>query len=171
MDLKGVGFLSIQNSQQEDQWLFLPSARRSRRLVGSSKNSKFLDSDLTYDDFSVSTYDQFQSHLLKKLSNKKTAVIESVSKNPESSTYAKIRTWVDKKTYKILKSEHYNQEGQLIKKMNFTQYKKIGKRYYRAQKVEVKDILQKRKTVLKLTDLKTKRLPSSLFTLSQLERP
>ncbi|MBW2742169.1 MAG: outer membrane lipoprotein-sorting protein, partial [Deltaproteobacteria bacterium] len=50
-DIEGTGFLSIEKSEGEtDQFLYLPSLRRTRRIVSSQKSNRFVNSDFTYED-------------------------------------------------------------------------------------------------------------------------
>ncbi|MCB0414619.1 MAG: outer membrane lipoprotein-sorting protein [Bdellovibrionales bacterium] len=168
-DLKGVGFLSVHSGASEDQWLYLPSTKRARRIVGSGSNSRFLDSDLTYDDFKTSTYKDFKNRILKDEDAKKVVVIESLAKT-KNSAYAKILTWISLKDFKVLKSNYFDSKGQLIKTMSFKKYKKYKNKYWRAHLVEVKDIKLKRKTLLTLSSVKMKKTNENEFSLTELEQ-
>lgn len=165
-DLKGVGFLSLNTgSKSEEQWLYLPSEKRSRRIVGSNKKGKFLDSELSYEDFRVSTYEDFESKIIEK--SKDTYVIESTSKEDDG-IYDKIKTWIDIKNYRILKSEYYSHDGKLVKEMSFNNYKKY-KNLWRAQNVSVKNLKKNRSTTLEIQKLSAKKMSDSEFSMSALE--
>src|SRR5437588_11278240 len=45
-DLKGLSLLTVTNGGKEEQYLYLPSDKKSRRILGSSKRGKFLDSEI-----------------------------------------------------------------------------------------------------------------------------
>ena len=65
-DLKGVGLLTVsKNSDDESQWLYLPSEKRSRRITGSNKKGRFLDSELSFEDLSLSTYKNFSNSVIE----------------------------------------------------------------------------------------------------------
>lgn len=50
-NLKGTGFLTYDYVENEDdQWLYLPAARKVRRLSSSERGDFFLGTDFTYDD-------------------------------------------------------------------------------------------------------------------------
>lgn len=49
--IEGTGFLNIEKTgQNDDQHLFLPSLRRSRRIVSSQRDGKFVNTDFTFED-------------------------------------------------------------------------------------------------------------------------
>ncbi|MGE0526454.1 MAG: MMPL family transporter, partial [Bdellovibrionales bacterium] len=64
-DLKGLSLLTVASGDSEDQWLYLPSDKKSRRILGSNKKGKFLDSDIAYEDLRVSTYKEFDNKVVK----------------------------------------------------------------------------------------------------------
>ena len=49
-DLKGTAFLAQMGPDKEDQWLYLPSTKQVRRVVGTKKNTGILGSELTIED-------------------------------------------------------------------------------------------------------------------------
>ncbi len=170
-DLKGVGLLTVsKQANDEDQWLYLPTEKRSRRITGSNKKGRFLDSELSFEDMSVSTYKNFTNTVLetKKQGDKTIALIESKAKKQSDSTYSKIKTWVDITQYRILKAEYYDEDGELLKIMTFNNYKKYQSSW-RAQNVTVKNVKKNRGTTLEIKNISMKKLPDSEFTISALE--
>ncbi len=170
-DLKGVGLLTVsKQANDEDQWLYLPNEKRSRRITGSNKKGRFLDSELSFEDLSLSTYKNFSNTVTetKKQGNKIITTIESKTKNQDESTYSRIKTWVDTTQYRILKAEYYDEDGELLKVMTFSNYKKYQKAW-RAQTVTVKNVKKNRGTTLEIKNLSLKKLPDSEFTISALE--
>jgi uncharacterized protein len=167
-DLKGVGLLSEAKGGDETQWLYLPSEKRSRRIASSNKNGKFLDSDLTYEDMSLSTYENFNNSIEKQVEGKNVAILVSVAKDKDASSYGKIRTWVDTKNFRILQSQYYDSKGKLVKKMRFDKYKKYGN-VWRAGIVRVEDIKKKRSTTLQLKSVSLKSINEGDLSMSALE--
>ena len=59
-DVKETGFLVIEHSDRDDDmWLYLPTLRKSRRKLASSKKDSFLGTEFSYGDItgpSVSEY-------------------------------------------------------------------------------------------------------------------
>jgi hypothetical protein len=49
-DVRGVGLLSIDTEERENQWLYLPALQRVRRISSSQKSDSFMGSDFSYED-------------------------------------------------------------------------------------------------------------------------
>ena len=168
-DVSGIAVLSVVKGTSEDQWLYMPSQKKARRVVGGNKSQKILDTEFSVEDFSASTYAKFQNKVLKeeRAPSAAVAVIESTGKGDAS--YSKILTWVDLANYQIQKSEYYDKEGKLLKTMVFRDYKKFGN-VSRAQTVEVRNMQNQRSTILKIAGLKINAgLSDSEFTQNALE--
>jgi len=119
-DVKGTTLLMIeQGGDQEDlQYLFLPSRKKTKRISGSNKDAKFVGTDFTYAD--LENYD------LKKGEYKKLAdqnykgtdcyQIEIVPKNPDDFFYSKVVGLIDKQTFVPLKMDFFDKtDGALLK--------------------------------------------------------
>lgn len=171
VDLKGVSLLTISEGDEESQWLYLPSSGRSRRIVGSNKKGRFLDSDLAYEDLSIATYNQFKNNVAKvyKVKGQKIVLIESLPKTQSDSSYGKIRTWVNLKYHRIEKAEYYDKANKLVKKMDFDGYRRVGGKYWRAKKLIVTDVTTERRTILTLKDVELAKLSDGEFSISALE--
>lgn len=171
-DVNGVALLSVVKGKSEDQWLYMPSQKKARRVVSGNKSQKFLDTEFSIEDFSANTYSKFSNKILKEQRSPSSAivVIESRAKDGESSgSYSKILTWVDIKDYQVQKSEYYDQQGKHLKTIVFKDYKRFGN-IWRAQTVEVRNMQNKRSTVLKIASLKLNAgLSDRVFTQSALE--
>ena len=169
-NLKGLSILSINEPESENQWLYLPSSQRTRRILGSNKKSRFLDSDLSYEDLQMETYRNFNNTLLKITGKKeKIAVIQSTLRPGKESSYTKIKTWISVKFNRVVKTEYYGESGKLVKVMKFSKYKRYKKRYWRAKAISVEDMVEKRSTLLTLKSVSFKKLKGESFTLSALE--
>ena len=170
-DLKGVSLLSITEGDSEDQWLYLPTSKRSRRIVGSGKKGRFLDSELSYEDMSVNTYSTFNNKVLKTTGRgkHKIAIIESKSKKDTDATYDKIHTYIALPQNRIEKVEYYDKKGKLVKIMGFAKYQRVGKKYWRAGLVTVTNKQAKRSTQLELKKVQLNKLSDDQFTTTAME--
>lgn len=171
-DVSGIGLLSVSTGKNEDQWLYMPSQRKARRIVSGNKSQKFLDTEFNLEDFSASTYSRFTNRIVKeeRAPSAAVAVIESLAAKGTQSSYSKILTWVDLNSYQVQKSEYYDGEGKLLKTMVFRNYKKFGTAW-RAQTIEVRNMQTQRSTVLQMAGLKLNSgIPDREFTQSALEQ-
>ncbi len=168
-DLRGMGFLSVSQGSQVDQWLYLPSSKQTRRIVGGKKGANFLDSELSYEDMGSSSAKNFTASILKTEADN--TVIESKTTQPDSA-YSRILTWIDLKTKLVSKIEYYDQANSLLKTTLMSHYKKFANGVWRAQEVVVQNVQNHRGTKLELTELKFNRgLSSRNFSPSALANP
>lgn len=171
-DVSGIAFLSVVDGSREDQWLYMPSQKKARRVVSGNKSQRFLDTEFNLEDFSAATYANFENKILKeeRSPSASVVVIESKAKKGSDSSYSRILTWVDLNTYQIQKSEYYDRNGKLLKTMVFRDYKKYGSAW-RARTVEVRNMQNQRSTVLYVAALKVNAgLSDREFTQVALER-
>jgi len=168
-DLKGTALLSVSKGKSSDQWLYLPSSKQTRRIQsGKSRSGSFMDSELSYEDMGTSS----DAAYVSKVAGKKTdggrefTLIENTPKG--DSTYGKTIIWVDDKTDLVGKIEYFDKSGKPLKVSTFSSYKKF-ENVWRAQKVSVTNLQNKRGTVLELSGLKlNKGLDDGEFTESAL---
>jgi hypothetical protein len=166
-DLKGLTLLSVTEGDNDDQWLYLPSSKKSRRIVGGNKKGKFLDSDVTYEDLRASTYSEFKNKVISETA--KLIEIESIAKLDIESSYGKILTWVAKPEYRVEKVEYYDPELKLLKRAEFKDYKKSGKKYWRAHLVQIQNVQENTKTKLEVQKISVGKIDESEVSHAALE--
>ncbi len=167
-DLKGTALLSVNKGGASDQWLYLPSSKQTRRIQSSKKSGGFMDSELSYEDMGTSSDAKFESKTVgaKKESGHDFTLIENTPKG--ESSYGKTVIWVDDKTFLVGKIEYFDKAGKPMKISTFSKYKKFDN-IWRAEKIEVTNLQNKRGTVLELSGLKlNKGLDDGEFTESAL---
>ena len=153
-DLKGTALLSISKGKSSDQWLYLPSSKQTRRLQGGgSKGGSFMDSELSNEDMGTNSEAQNDSKVIGKKNEggRDFTLIENTPKG--ESSYGKTVIWVDNKTSLVGKIEYFDKNKKPLKVSTFSQYKKF-ENVYRAQKISVVNLQNKRGTVLELSGLK-----------------
>ncbi|RZA00358.1 MAG: outer membrane lipoprotein-sorting protein [Proteobacteria bacterium] len=171
-DLKGTALLSVNKGKESDQWLYLPSSKQTRRIQSGKRSAGFLDSELSYEDMGSASDTKVASKVLReeKLGGKSYAVIQNDLTG--ESSYGKVLVWVDLGTYLVGKTEIYDKAGKLLKETALTDYKQFGSGAaapWRAQRLEVKNVQNKRSTKLELSGLKLNQgLSDEEFTESAL---
>jgi outer membrane lipoprotein-sorting protein len=127
--VRGSRFLTIENSGKEkDQWIFLPSLGKIRRIAASEGSGSFMGSDFSYDDISSTDRktDQDNHKILRteKFNGKDCYVIESSSKDANYQ-YSKMIQWIDANNFVIYKIELYDRRGTQIKLLEITEYREV----------------------------------------------
>jgi len=101
-DIRGVGFLQIEHGEaDDDQWIYLPALKKSRRLVANNKKDSFMGSDFSYGDFSRPKVDGYLHRLLRSevCDGADCHVVESLPASEAIRTehgYGRKLTWVRK---------------------------------------------------------------------------
>jgi uncharacterized protein len=149
-DIKGMAFLAIIDKNDESQWLYIPSAKQVRRLVGTQKSAGVLGSELTMDDLNSNAIKNAKTKILTQ--NAKEIQIEVIPRKG-TSTYSKAIMTISAKEYVPLKTEYFAKNGKVKKRVTFANYKKI-KGFWRAHLVKVENLMNKRKTNLELSQVK-----------------
>lgn len=154
-DLKGTALLATLKGEQEDKWIYLPSTKQTRRLTGESGQGGILGSELSTEDFDFNR-DQGAQNVIKKeaeIGGKKYLIVES-DVNTTSPSYSKIISYVSATEYVPVKVECYDKQGKLLKTLDFAGYKKVAGGKMRASKISIKNVQNKRATVIGLSQVK-----------------
>lgn len=173
-DVKGTGFLQFEYDdpgKDDDRWLYLPALKRVRRISGSTKNEYFMGSDFTYDDLGDRSVDEDEHTLLREeeLDGQKCWVVESVSKD-KNYMYSKVIRWIRQDALMDIKIEFYDRHGALMKVLTVGDIK-LQDGFWTAFSMEMDNLQDEHKTLLKFTDVKyNSDLSDSIFRVSTLER-
>jgi uncharacterized protein len=120
-DIKGTAFLQIEHIDgEDDQWVYLPALKRSRRLVANNKKDSFVGSDFSYGDISLPKVDHYRHKLLRSeiVDQADCFVVESVPATDEvrtNSGYSRKVSWIRKDTFIEAKVEYYDLAARLLK--------------------------------------------------------
>jgi hypothetical protein len=96
-DIKDTALLSISLANgQEDQWVYLPALKRSRRIPTNRKGGQFVGSDFYYEDLQDRKPSSDTHRILGKqtLDGTPTTVLESIPVDPGNSVYRKRVSWI-----------------------------------------------------------------------------
>jgi len=171
--VRGSRFLTMENSgRDKDQWIFLPSLGKIRRIAASEGSGSFMGSDFSYDDISSTDRrtDQDNHKILRteKLNGKDCYVIESSSKDANYQ-YSKMIQWIDANSYVIYRIELYDKKGSQIKLLEIPEYRETQGRLAPYQ-TKMTTLADGTSTSLNVVNLKyDDPIPESVFTTKFLE--
>ena len=133
---KGLGFMQvdyIEEGKSSDQWMFLPALKKTKRVVGDEdgpKTGSFFGSEISYEDIEKHHENDFTYKLIKeeKIKETPTWVIEMTptGKKAKTRSYGKSTSWISKRSYIVLKTEHYDKRGFLLKTFKQSNVEKIN---------------------------------------------
>ncbi len=166
-DVKGTSFMnwSYTGGKEDDQWIYLPALKRTKRISSGSKGDYFMGSDFTYDDLGDRHPDMDNHKLLKEetIDGRPCYVIESTPKD-EDYMYSKTITWVMKDNLVGLQREFYDEDGDLLKTLTIHKFEKING-FWTILKTEMKNVQKDHRTIIEFSNVQINQgIPSSKFT-------
>ena len=179
-DIKNTAFLTYDfadSDKDDDQWLYLPALRKTKRIVSSDKSGSFMGSDFSYADMTKRRADDYNNKVVKetKVGDVDIWVIESVAKEQKTideTDYSKSYLFVRKDNFVVTRAIHFLVDG----KKKFLDVKKMEEidGIWVATHIEMKTTKNKQtthKTVLNLQDIKfNQEISESFFTVRQIEK-
>lgn len=135
-DIKGTAFLTHSNIlTQDDQWLYLPSLKRVKRISSKNKSGPFMGSEFAYEDISSIEVAKFD---YKYLRNEPCGIVDLecfvVERYPlyKHSGYTRQISWVDTTEFRLQKVDFYDRKDELLKTLTYEDYKQYLGQYWRA---------------------------------------
>lgn len=133
-DVKDTGFLTYDYDafgKDDDQWLYLPALRKTKRIASSDKSGAFMGSDFNYADMTRKDLDAYDFKILKPMPVRgaDTWMIEAIPKTREEidkTGYQKSWLFVRQDNFVVVRAVHWTDEGGYVK-------------YYDVPKLEVID--------------------------------
>ncbi|NOX46277.1 MAG: outer membrane lipoprotein-sorting protein [Chlorobi bacterium] len=129
-DVKNTSFMSWtydDESKSDDQWIYLPTLKKVKRISSDSKSDYFMGSDFTYDDLGDRKLDDDTHKLIgnETIDGIDYYVVESTPKD-EDYMYSKTKTWIRKDNFIGLKKEFYDEDGELLKILKIKKFVEIS---------------------------------------------
>lgn len=170
-DLKGTSLLSILSSQSENQWVYLPSTKQTRKvLTADHKDAGILGSEIRYEDFNPSVIRQTKVGFLKteKRDGKEFDVFET--KVPAGlSVYTTAQIWIDNSA-DVPAEIAYFIKNEKVKTIKFRDYRMIGD-VKRPHHMIIANLKNNRGTEIKMADFQiNKGLPVQRLSVESLSK-
>jgi outer membrane lipoprotein-sorting protein len=166
-DIRDTGLLTVgATGRNDDQWIYLPAARRVKRISSSSRSGSFVGSEFAYEDMVDQALDDFSYLWLRDESC--CHVVEAYPKF--SSGYEKQIVWFDMSSGLPVQIEYFPKRGSKLKVLAISGYRNYGG-VWRPSLMRMKNHLNGRSTDLSWSDYRFNvGLAPSEFTTRALER-
>ncbi len=153
----------------ENLWIYSPRLKRALRLPPSGRSESFLGSDISYND--LGGRDLEQDYTPRLLAEEKAAVLLELIPRPQAPTpYGRVTIRAAAQTYTPTEVVFFDQRGQAVKRITFSEYVPAGPRRF-PTRVVVEDLLRPgNRTVARYSEYKFGiAIPPACFTLQALE--
>jgi hypothetical protein len=180
-DVKDTGFLTYDyddDTRDDDQWLYLPALKKTKRIASTDKSGSFMGSDFSYADMTDRKLDYYDYKLMKETDIDGVPVwqIESIPNNEkeiDETGYTKSIVFVRKDNYVVVRAVNWVKKGKRLKYFDVKKLEKIDGIWV---PTEMHMTTKKGKTTLHKTILLAhdvhfnQDLDDDLFTVRKLEK-
>jgi hypothetical protein len=180
-DVKDTAFLTYDYddpAKDDDQWLYLPALRKTKRIASSDKSGSFMGSDLNYSDMTDRNLEDYDFTLKKELDvhGHKTWLIESIPRTKKvvkETGYQKSLLFVRQDNYFVIRALNWVKDGGYLKYMDVRKLDLIDGIWVATEMHVTKKRGKKfvHKTMLTLSNVKFNQdLDYGLFTVRRMEK-
>ncbi|MAE69323.1 MAG: outer membrane lipoprotein-sorting protein [Gemmatimonadetes bacterium] len=148
-DVKGTRLLTWGHLERDDdQWLYLPSLHRVRRISSRSRSGAFMGSEFAFEDLGSREVEKYEHGYLRDemIEGRATWVTEQVPRD-ERSGYRRQIVWTDQEYHAPIKIEFYDRKNELLKTMLFSDYGRYG-RWFRPGRIDVENHQTAKRSIL-----------------------
>lgn len=165
--VRGTAFLNISKGANDVQKLYLPALSRIQTITSAQQGDRFMGSDFTYEDLGAQDPDEYDFELISEEGDQ--AVIKAEKK--QNSQYAYIHFFINTERYALDKAEYYNEDGEIIKRLEATDYTQAVEEVWRPGKMIMYELREDRRTELSWEDRSfNESIPDWRFTERALRR-
>ncbi len=180
-NVKGTALLTYDYddaAKSDDQWLYLPAMRKTRRISGGERGGAFLGTDFTFEDIK----NQSRGSLLDRswstkgieiVDEQPCYAIEGVPTSPDLAKelgYSKLQTYIDVELSLMRKTDFWDTSNNVFKSISIRDYQQIDG-VWTARIMEAKNLETGHSTIFTITDVRLNSgLPDDIFSVQSLER-
>lgn len=180
-DVKDTGFLTYDYDdpdKDDDQWLYLPALRKTKRIATDDKSSSFMGSDLNYSDMTSRDLEDYDFTLVKEMEDRghKVWLIQAVPRSDEvidETGYEKSLVFVRQDNYYVVRAVHWVRDGGYLKYFDVKNLERIDGIWVATEThvTKKKGKVTEHKTVLKLENVVFRdEMDEDVFTVRRLEK-
>ncbi len=180
-NIKDTGFLTFDYAdpaKDDDQWLYLPATRKSRRISSSDRGDAFLGTDLSYEDMKKESKISVEDYTRKTIGEEDVDghhcyIVESFPVDEETAKelgYGKVVGWIDSDIWMVRKSQFWDVRMNPLKTLAITDIREVDG-ILTAHRMEVKNEKTGHTTVFEFSDVDyDAEVPEDVFSERALRR-
>lgn len=175
-ELNGSAVMTLENTERaDDQWLYLPAYRTSRKIPPGNRSDRYMGTDFYYEDVSDDKISQYRYSIVgqEKIGDRKYLLVSQTAESEEvsrDSAYGRKLQWVDPERYMVARIDYFDRQGTLIKRFEASQAVQVAGRW-RWNTAVMTDVRLGHKTEIHYSDRRIDQgVDAALFTVRSLER-
>jgi hypothetical protein len=180
-DVKDTAFLTYDYDdpdKDDDQWLYLPALRKTKRIASSDKSGSFMGSDLNYSDMTDRNLEDYDFTLKKEMEVKgvKTWLIESIPRTKKvirETGYEKSLIIVRQDNFFVIRAVNWVKDGGYLKYVDVKRLERIDEIWVATEThvTKKRDKKTVHKTILKFNNVRFNQdLDYEMFTIRRMEK-
>lgn len=139
------------DEKTDDQWLFLPSIGRVKRISSSARSGSFMGSEFAFEDMVDQGLDEYR-HVWERdeacpNGAGRCHVLERIPVRP--SGYSRELVWLNQDNYNLHRVQYFDRGGRHIKTLDVTGYRQYRGRFWRPSLLRMQNHLTGKRTDLK----------------------
>ncbi|MEP5339122.1 MAG: outer membrane lipoprotein-sorting protein [Algibacter sp.] len=169
-DVKGTSTLTFTHKVgSDDQWLFLPSIKRVKRISSNNKSGPFVGSEFAYEDLSSQEVEKYTYNFIEEKGD--LLIVEQDPVDPKSGYTRRLVTYNKSKGYRIEKVDFYDRKNSLLKTLTYADYKAYKNKFWRAGTFKMVNHQSNKETILSFSNYNfDANLTEDDFTQAALQR-
>ncbi len=150
-DVKGTATLTFTHKiGSDDQWLYLPSIKRVKRISSNNKSGPFMGSEFAYEDLSSQEVEKYSYKFIKAEGG--LLLVEQDPVDPKSGYTRRIVSYNKDKGYRLEKVEFYDRKNSLLKTLIYSDYKQYKGKHWRASTMKMVNHQSNKETTLQFSE-------------------
>jgi len=172
-NVRGTAVLTVEaTGRADDQWLYLPALRKTKRIASSQRTQRFAGTDFTYEDLRSEDFEGFDYRFGDdaELEGRACYVVIATPKDGHESGYSRREIYVEKERFLVHKIEYYDARERHQKTFEARGFEEVDG-LWRASMSGMEDHQRGTQTVWRFKERDINPgLPDSTFTVRTLER-
>jgi len=180
-DVEDIGLLTFDYAGvklDDDQWLYLPALKKTKRIATSDQSGKFVGTDFSYADLTDRENEEYKYELIgsEEVRGEPVWRIHAVPNEREINRtgYTESYVWVRKDSFVVVRAVHYVREGGRMKYYDVPRLEVVDGIWSPLEIVmttKAKDKSTEHRTILRVSDLKYNQgYSEDMFSVRQLEK-
>ncbi len=149
-NIRGTALLSHGHKfSPDDQWLFLPALKRTKKIASRNKSGPFLGSEFSFEDLSAPALEKYTYRHLRDetLEGVECYVVERVS-TEEYSGYTREVFWIDKSEFRTQRVEYFDRRDTPLKRLEVSDYALYEEAFWKPRRMVMTNLRSHKSTEL-----------------------